>query len=112
MESPNIARNESPESVAQARKRVRLESLDAVRAELKSTAAVESADRFAEVFAQAREVLEIDDATLARELRISRPTVGRWARGTSAPHPLGRGPALELLLRHAESKLRRLRATG
>jgi DNA-binding transcriptional regulator YiaG len=63
--------------------------------------------QFAELFAKAQRVLELDDAELARAFKISRPTVGRWARGESAPHPLGRKPVFDVLGRYAMAKLRR-----
>lgn len=37
----------------------------------------------------AQTVLDCSDADLSRMLRVSRPTIGRWKTGASAPHPLG-----------------------
>ncbi|MBI2450558.1 MAG: hypothetical protein HYV47_03425 [Candidatus Nealsonbacteria bacterium] len=34
---------------------------------------------------------------LARELRVSVPTIKRWAKGESAPHPFGCKPVIEYL---------------
>jgi len=62
---------------------------------------------FTKLFCEAITVLELDDLELARELKVSRPTIGRWARGESAPHPLGRGPVLATLVRIADSKIKR-----
>jgi len=61
---------------------------------------------FSKVFRKATQVLELEDLELARMLRVSRPTIGRWARGESAPHRLGRGPVLRVLAKIADSKLR------
>jgi len=61
---------------------------------------------FSRLFDHAQSVLEIDDIELARTLRVSRPTIGRWARGDSAPHPLGRRPVLTCLAEFAEAKLK------
>jgi hypothetical protein len=61
---------------------------------------------FSRLFDHAQTVLEIDDTELARMLRVSRPTIGRWARGDSAPHPIGRGPVLQNLAELTEAKLK------
>ncbi len=37
------------------------------------------------------------EAELARHLKVSVPTIGRWAKGESAPHPLGREVILAAL---------------
>jgi len=58
------------------------------------------------LFVRAQLALEVDDTELARALRVSRPTIGRWARGDSAPHPIGRRPALMSLAELAEAKLK------
>jgi DNA-binding transcriptional regulator YiaG len=61
---------------------------------------------FSRLFNRAQLVLETDDLELARLLRVSRPTVGRWTRGESAPHPIGRKSVLIVLAKVAEGKLR------
>lgn len=61
---------------------------------------------FSRLFNRAQLVLETDDLELARLLRVSRPTVGRWTRGESAPHPIGRKPVFMVLAKLAEGKLR------
>jgi DNA-binding transcriptional regulator YiaG len=60
---------------------------------------------FCTAFAQAQQALGYDDVTLAKIFQVSRPTVGRWARGEAAPHPIGRKPILEALARHLERSL-------
>jgi transcriptional regulator with XRE-family HTH domain len=62
---------------------------------------------FTKLFCEAITVLELDDLELARELRVSRPTIGRWVRGESAPHPLARQPVLSTLISIAERKIKR-----
>ncbi|MDP2345304.1 MAG: hypothetical protein Q8O67_30450 [Deltaproteobacteria bacterium] len=62
-------------------------------------------EQFSALFAKAQRVFELDDIEVARALHISRPTVGRWARGESAPHTLGRKPALLWLARQGAHKL-------
>jgi len=61
---------------------------------------------FSRLFDRAQSVLEVDDTELSRTLRVSRPTIGRWARGDSAPHPIGRGPVLLSLAELAKMKLK------
>jgi hypothetical protein len=65
-----------------------------------------SREDFARLFARAQSVLELDDLALAKMLRVSRPTVGRWARGETAPHPIGRTPVFHSLSDVARSKLK------
>jgi hypothetical protein len=71
-----------------------------------------NADRaeFSRLFDHAQRVLEVDDTYLARLLRVSRPTIGRWARGDSAPHPIVRKPVLTSLADIAENKLQQHRS--
>lgn len=65
------------------------------------------ASAFSSLLHDAQLVLELSDVDLARMLGVSRPTIGRWARGDSAPHPLGRGPVFEVLAEIAEERLKR-----
>jgi hypothetical protein len=61
---------------------------------------------FSNLFSRAQLVLELDDPALAQMFRVSRPTIGRWARGDSAPHPIGRKAVLESLVDVARAKLK------
>jgi hypothetical protein len=61
---------------------------------------------FTEVFKLGLKVLELDQEFVAREFKISRPTVSRWVTGISAPHQLGREPVYQALLKIAKAKLR------
>lgn len=63
-----------------------------------------SRNGFAEAFKRALRVLELDDYEAAKIFQISRPTVGRWTRGDSSPHPVGRQPILKSLEKRAERK--------
>ncbi len=91
-------------SEEEAQETARVASLTWLIAELKAGGAVDK-DAFARLFHKAQRVLELDDTEVARALQISRPTVGRWARGESAPHALGRKPALMWLAKQAGHKL-------
>jgi len=61
---------------------------------------------FAELFSYSVNVLELDQETVARKFKISRPTVSRWETGASAPHQLGRKPVFKFLQKIAKEKLR------
>ncbi len=50
-------------------------------------------------------MLELEDGELADILKVSRPTVSRWARGEAAPHRLGRMPALQVLIDLVRARL-------
>jgi hypothetical protein len=62
---------------------------------------------FATLFQYAQSLLELDDRELSAELQVSRPTIGRWARGESAPHPLGQRAVMQTLSDLANVRLRR-----
>jgi hypothetical protein len=61
---------------------------------------------FSDLFDRAQKLLELDDSELAGILRVSRPTVGRWARGDSAPHPIAREAVLKTFVGLADGKLK------
>lgn len=65
-----------------------------------------SRTQFCEAFAFAKQELKMSDKQMAKLLQVSLPTVGRWVRGESAPHPVGRPAILRALgnLLRRESK--------
>ena len=73
---------------------VRATSLRSLIDAMKAFSEDDSREQFTVLFARAARVLEVDDVSLARALRVSRPTISRWAAGKSAPHRLGRKPSL------------------
>ena len=85
--------------------RHRVEALELLIRNLKSASSRDD-QAFARLFEKAMQILELEDLELARRLQVSRPTIGRWTRGESAPHPLGRGPVFRTLAKIAEVKLR------
>lgn len=84
----------------------RSKALRALQAQLQQAASVGSREAFCLAFARAQKLLEMDDVEIAGVFQISRPTVGRWARGEAAPHPVGRTPILEALGRRVAKKLK------
>ena len=66
-------------------------------------------DDFKELFARSLEVLELSEAEACRMFKTARPTVQRWASGTSTPHFLGRAPVFRALLKElADRRAQRL----
>jgi len=61
---------------------------------------------FGQLIAEAQRILEVDDAELAHRLGVSRPTIGRWARCETSPHPLGRRGVLMELANWTSERLR------
>jgi hypothetical protein len=86
---------------------LRVESLLQLGLALKNFPSDAERAEFARLFDRARSILEIDDTELAGMLKVSRPTIGRWARGDSAPHPLGRGSVLQILADLSQEKIKR-----
>lgn len=64
------------------------------------------ASEFAELFNKAQGVLELTDEEVADRLSVSRPTVGRWSRGETAPHPIARPGIFLVLADIAKDKLK------
>jgi hypothetical protein len=62
---------------------------------------------FAHLFTLATEIFHRSDSELAKELRVARPTIGRWARGESCPHPLSRKSVFQVFFKMAEDDIRR-----
>jgi hypothetical protein len=97
--------NHTPEDVFSSHERLRVTILQSLVAALQNFLFEAERAEFSRLFDRAQLVLEVDDTELARVLRVSRPTSGRWARGDSAPHPIGRRPVLLSLAELAEAKL-------
>ena len=98
--------NPMPEDVFSDHERHRVMTLQHLIETLRGFPFEANRAEFSRLFDRAQLALEIDDTELARALRVSRPTIGRWARGDSAPHPIGRKPALMSLAELAEAKLK------
>lgn len=52
---------------------------------------------FQSLFTDAQNLLELNDAELAKMFQVSRPTINRWVSGRTAPHPLARRAVLDAL---------------
>lgn len=76
---------------------------------LEAAAASDAELNFAGLVKASQQLLQLDDTELARVLNVSRPTVGRWTRGVSAPHQLTRKAIFDALVRTARAKLKLLR---
>lgn len=62
-------------------------------------------EEFCEVFDLTKRMLGLSDLEVAKILQISLPTVVRWTRGETAPHPVGRKPILEYLLKRVQKEI-------
>ncbi|MFM5906286.1 MAG: hypothetical protein ACKOPO_01645 [Novosphingobium sp.] len=65
---------------------------------------------FGATFRLSQKVLEKSDLEMSRLFKVSRPTVGRWSRGITAPHPMMRRAVYELLQSQLQERLRANRA--
>jgi hypothetical protein len=88
------------------RARVLQKLIDAVRSFAGNT---DDDSAFCSLIKHAQSVLEIEDDELGSMLKVSRTTIGRWARGVTAPHALMQESVLRSIARIAESKLRHRR---
>ena len=82
----------------------RLDVLHALALDLRAFSENESREDFSRLFKRARQQLEFSDDELARMLKVSRPTIGRWARNEFTPASIVRKPVLELLAKKADAK--------
>lgn len=66
---------------------------------------------FARVFGHAKMVLGKDELHLSRLFKVSRPTVNRWLRGVTSPHPLLQKAVYETLFAETKQALRKFGQT-
>ena len=81
-------------------------ALNALAASLGDPAAIER--DFGRRFGLAQKILRLDDLGMSRLLKVSRPTIGRWARGDSTPHPLARKAIFAALAKEAKAQAKSL----
>lgn len=91
-------------------RQVMLPALDELVAKLGAAAATDAEMDFAGLIKAAQQLLELDDLDMARTLNVSRPTIGRWIRGVSLPHPLARRAICETLAKKAKGKIKLFQA--
>ncbi len=87
----------------------RAKVLDTLVTQLGIASAEGTGGDFRVLFDAAQQVLHLDDLALSRILKVSRPTVGRWVRGVSAPHPLARKAIFNVLSGSARAEAKSLR---
>jgi len=85
------------------------EALDELIAKLAAASSTDADVDFGGLVLAAQRLLAMDDGDMARMLKVSRPTIGRWIRGSSSPHPLGRGAIFEVLSGQARIRIKNLR---
>jgi hypothetical protein len=78
---------------------------DLIEELVKAGADPERAD-FGRVFKHSCRVLGKTDLQMSVLFKISRPTVGRWTRGVTAPHPILRKAVFDTLIGEAKRALK------
>lgn len=68
----------------------------------------EECSEFDSLIAASQGLLDLDDANMATLLKVSRPTISRWTRGKTSPHPVVRNAMFSVLIKSAQSKVRSL----
>jgi hypothetical protein len=81
-------------------------ALEELIAKLEAAAATDEEIEFGGLVRAAQQLLELDDTDMAGTLNVSRPTIGRWIRGISSPHPLTRKAICNALVKKARGKIR------
>lgn len=89
--------------------RQRLEVFAGLVTELEAATGGTSDEEFGRIFAHAQTVLAQSDLEFARLLKVSRTTIGRWARGLNTPHAVMAEAVFKVLSGVANTELRRLR---
>ena len=69
----------------------------------------EECPEFADLIAASQRLLALDDADMSKALKVSRPTISRWTRGKTSPHPVVRNAMVTVLIKRAQSKIKSLR---
>jgi hypothetical protein len=72
-------------------------------------AASSASEGFSALLELAQKHLQLDDLAMSRLLKVSRPTIGRWVRGDSSPHPLSRKAIFDVLAKKARARAKSLR---
>ncbi len=64
---------------------------------------------FGRIVGHAQKLLGKDDKEMSLLFKVSRPTINRWMRGVTAPHPMLRRAVFDTLLVEAKHALRGVR---
>jgi hypothetical protein len=64
---------------------------------------------FGRIVRHSQKLLGKDDMEMSLIFKVSRPTIGRWVRGVTAPHPMLRRAVFDSLLVEAKHALRGVR---
>ena len=80
--------------------------------ELGQAAASPADADFAVVVSHAQRVLGMTDIQMSMLFKVSRPTINRWSRGVTAPHPMLRKAVFDALLVQVRQELKRSRTSN
>lgn len=83
--------------------------LEGLVRELQQASAAPSDAEFGKVFEHARRVLGKTELQMSQLFKVSRPTVNRWIRGVTAPHPMLRKAIFDAMLVEVRQALKNVR---
>jgi hypothetical protein len=89
--------------------RQRSEMLATLIEELGNAALDPEKAEFGRIVGHAQKLLGKKDMEMSLLFKVSRPTIGRWTRNVTAPHPMLRRAAFDALLVEAKHALRAVR---
>lgn len=89
--------------------RRRQEMLSTLIEELGNAALDPGQAEFGRIVRHAQKLLNKTDIEMSLLFKVSRPTIGRWTRGITAPHPMLQRAAFDTLLVEAKRSLRSVR---
>lgn len=85
-------------------------ALEALIANLElSSSEDEECPEFAGLVSAAQRLLDLDDLDMSRVVKVSRPTISRWTRGVTSPHPIARKAIFNVLIKKAQAKAKSMR---
>ena len=103
-----VLRSEAIEQAVVELEARRYKILSALMHELMAANADPENANFARAFRLAQTALEMSPLEMSLLFKVSRPTVGRWARGVTAPHPLLRKAIYDTLIIELRDRLKGL----
>jgi len=84
---------------------------EGIARELQQSAAAPEMAEFGRVLNHAQKILGKSDLQMSQLFKVSRPTINRWTRGVTAPHPLVRKAVFDALLVEVRQALKVLRVS-
>ena len=89
--------------------RKRYSIFEALLHELVNASANAESSEFSRIFRHTQDALGRTDLQMSLLFKVSRPTIGRWSRGVTMPHPMLRKAVFDSLLIQVKQALKSLR---